>query len=88
MKVAMICSSVSRLGGGLYTSVRRLGQALQSGAPDMSVRVLSTTDRFVSEDIGLWAPLKVTTHAALGPWGFRYSPGIGADLRSMDFDRE
>ena len=82
----MITSSVSRLGGGLFTSVRRLGQSLQSSNPDVSVHVLSTADPFVDEDIGAWSPLKVKTHAAVGPWGFRYSPGIDSDLRSLDLD--
>ncbi len=82
----MITSSVSRLGGGLFTSVRRLGQSLESSNPDVSVHVLSTIDPFVNEDVGAWYPLKVKIHAAVGPWSFRYSPGIGSDLRSLDLD--
>lgn len=56
MKVVMLPGSMSRLAGGLFTSVRRLSGSLQQ-TDSTSVEVVAHADVFSSEDVREWEPL-------------------------------
>lgn len=53
MKVAMLPGSVSRRAGGLYTSVRRLSESIETRT-STTVQVLGHFDDSTREDIGAW----------------------------------
>lgn len=56
MRVMMITESVSRRAGGLFTSVRRLSQALARDGID--VAVISFADPDTDSDLAAWLPLE------------------------------
>jgi len=76
---------VSRLGGGLFESVRHLAKAMH-GATQMEVRVLGLEDGKTAEDIEQWAPLAVCAHKVWGPRSLGFSPGLARQLRHEDAD--
>lgn len=77
--IVHVTQSVSRLGGGLFESVRHLSQSVQS-VTQAPLTVLGLEDRMSHEDAGRWAPLTVRTHPIVGPRMFGYSPELGRDL--------
>src|SRR5262245_11926170 len=74
-----VTQSVSRLGGGLFESVRHLSQSVQL-ASGGAVTVLGLEDERTGDDIKCWSPLAVRAHRVLGPAKFGYSPGLREDL--------
>src|SRR5690348_1419774 len=76
-----VTPSVSRLGGGLFESVRHLSQTIhaRSGA---SLTVLGIRDSRTRLDIRSWAPLDVRTVRPLGPRRFAYAPGLARQLNN------
>ena len=85
MKLVALTSYVSRRGGGLFNSVRRLlqTQAEQSG---VAVNVLSVMDDFTLADLPAWRPLAPETFPVRGPASFRYAPELGPRLAALDPD--
>jgi poly(glycerol-phosphate) alpha-glucosyltransferase len=79
MRIAILTASVSRLAGGLFTSVRELAQALR--AAGVEPVILGAADRHTQEDLGAWGPLQPAVHAPLGPRSFGFAPGYAATLR-------
>jgi len=76
---------VSRLGGGLFESVRHLAKAMH-GATQVEVRVLGLEDSKTAEDIEQWAPLAVRAHKVWEPRSLGFSPGLARQLRHEDAD--
>ena len=72
IKTANLVGSISRNAGGLYESVRRLVQSLQTTG--MDVAVFSPEDQFTADDVGAWNPVKVKILRPTGPRNFAYSP--------------
>jgi len=74
-KVTDIVSSVSRKGGGLFYSVRRLAQSVaELGA--LEGGVVGLEDEFSREDVDQWRPLKPKLYPVSGPKRLGYSPGL------------
>ncbi len=71
IRTANLTGPVSRSAGGLYESVRRLVQELQTTG--IEVTVLGSFDEFTQKDIAAWDPVIVRAFRTLGPKQFGYS---------------
>jgi glycosyltransferase involved in cell wall biosynthesis len=85
MRVLEVTQSVSRLGGGLFESVRHLAQAIHCSG-QQQVRVSALADSKTAEDIRHWTPLPVRVHKAIGPSAFGFSPGLLRELATAEAD--
>src|SRR5581483_5545839 len=85
MKIAFVIASVSRKAGGLFESVRRLAQSLQSTRRS-DVEVFSAEDEFTAADASAWQPLQPRTFPQWGPRQFGYAPRLGSMLREVNAD--
>jgi poly(glycerol-phosphate) alpha-glucosyltransferase len=83
IKIAMLCSSVSRQAGGLFNSIRLLSSSLANLGQD--IYVLSGKDLFTNKDIKLW-PSKITyaIHEKVKPDFFGFQIGIFRSLRKFN----
>jgi len=75
MKIAFLCSSISRAGGGIFEAEKRLAQALVRDA-HIDMEIFGQTDSFTGADYASWSPLRPRHFPYLGPALFRYSPGL------------
>lgn len=75
LNTTVVTSSVSRLAGGLFTSVRRLHQTI-SQVPGVNIRVFAPHDKFTDTDKSLWKPLTVETFPVCVLRQLGYSPGL------------
>ena len=75
LRAIHLTHSISRLGGGLFESVRRLSQSLQA-AGQIEVKVVAPADSRSAEDATLWAPVTTRACRVFGPKAFGYAPGI------------
>jgi glycosyltransferase involved in cell wall biosynthesis len=85
MRILEITPSVSRLGGGLFESVRNLAKAIHCGRQGQ-VAVLALEDDKTAEDIGRWAPLPVQAHKVVGPSACGFSMGLLHHLLKAEAD--
>ncbi len=72
------------MAGGLFESVRRLGQSLVDQG--VSVEVFACRDRYSDEDKEKWLPLRPHLFDPLPPKAFSYSPGLLPGLTASDTD--
>lgn len=73
MKTVNVVQSISRAGGGLFYSVRRLTESLVE-LPGMRVAVHSLRDEFSDDDIRDWGKIRVLAHDVVGLNAFGYAP--------------
>jgi poly(glycerol-phosphate) alpha-glucosyltransferase len=85
MKIACLIASVSRKAGGLYESVRRLCQSLNSH-PGTEVHVLGMVDEYTQDDVSNWASLPTHVFPVRGPRDFGYAPHLKEKLFELDPD--
>ena len=64
MKLSVLTASISRNAGGLFTSVRKLTQAIQKNG--VACRVHAFKDEYTAADVGAWAPLDVVAYVGIG----------------------
>lgn len=74
MKLSVLTASVSRNAGGLFTSVRKLTQAVEKLGVVCSVSAIE--DEHTAEDLTEWAPLVIRTYSRLGPGFFPISQSM------------
>ena len=84
IRSANLTASVSRNAGGLFDSVRRLVQSLQSAGNEMCV--FGIEDEHTAVDIGAWAPVPVKAFPARWPKTFGYSPEFIRQLEEFTPD--
>jgi len=84
MRTGVVTPSISRLGGGLFESVR----ALSVGVQQLGVHtdVFSSNDAFAKEDSAVWEGLTVHLFNYFGPRAFGYSRGLRAAMDSANLD--
>jgi poly(glycerol-phosphate) alpha-glucosyltransferase len=75
MKIAFLCCSLSRAGGGIFEAEKRLAQALARD-PRFELEVFGQTDPFTEADYPSWSPLQPRHFPYRGPALFCYSPGL------------
>jgi glycosyltransferase involved in cell wall biosynthesis len=75
MKIAFLCSSISRAGGGIFEAEKCLAQDLARD-PRFDVEIFGHTDPFTGTDYPSWSPLQPRHFPHIGPDLFRYSPGL------------
>jgi poly(glycerol-phosphate) alpha-glucosyltransferase len=75
MKIAFLCSSISRAGGGIFEAEKRLAHVLARD-PRFQLEIFGHTDAFTAADYPSWSPLQPRHFPWLGPALFRYSPGL------------
>ena len=81
--IVHLTPSVSRLGGGLFESVRALAQNVEQQS-NADIVVLGLRDSKADQDVGVWTPVPVRTHKVIGPMAFGYAPSMAADLMGSD----
>jgi glycosyltransferase involved in cell wall biosynthesis len=74
-----VTQSVSRLGGGLFESVRHLSQTVQEHS-HADISVLGLRDSYSDVDTAAWAPVAVRSHKVIGTPAFGYAPSMYIDL--------
>lgn len=84
IRAGLLVASVSRMGGGVSESVRRLGLALQT--EPIGVEVLSLIDEWTAADAPAWRPLALHLAATRGPRSFGYSRELLRQMLSLDLD--
>jgi glycosyltransferase involved in cell wall biosynthesis len=84
LKVAMICTSMSRQAGGIFYATKSLSQELRLAGTD--VNVISAKDKYSDADRGAWGETPVKAHAVRGPASFAWQPDLIATLRSAKLD--
>ena len=85
MHIVEVTQSLSRLGGGLFESVRYLAQHVQA-ANAARVTVIGLEDPRTADDIGQWAPLSERAHSVVGPKYFGFAPSLKRDLKDLQPD--
>ncbi|MBK1699831.1 glycosyltransferase [Thiococcus pfennigii] len=84
MKVGVITNSLSRLGGGLFWSVRALSQGLSDQG--CSVKVFATEDEETKADLPNWKDLEVISLKVRGPEMIGYLPELSSALDDWNPD--
>src|SRR4051812_19579001 len=85
MKVGMVTSSVSRGAGGIFEIIRSYSQLINR-IDDVEVSVFSLTDKYASEDIGLWRPIEPRVFSTIGPKSFGFAPYMMGAMLKSDVD--
>jgi poly(glycerol-phosphate) alpha-glucosyltransferase len=75
MKLAVLTTFLSHRGGGLFSVVRGLANALTENE-DIELTVFGTADAGHSQDLDRWGALNVRAFDAIGPKSFGMSPRI------------
>ncbi|MDQ8209155.1 glycosyltransferase [Coraliomargarita sp. SDUM461003] len=81
MRIAVLSSSISRLAGGLFFSVRALSNGIATRGSEVSV--FSLKDCHSEEDIKEWAGLNVSTSPVCGPRAIGFSPELATSVRQF-----
>ncbi len=84
MNVTFVTGSVSRMAGGLFTSVRRTAQTLTDDGNQ--VRVVGLQDRFTRNDIDSWDNVRPVAMVRRGPAAFGYAPRISRVVNNSSPD--
>ena len=84
LQVIHVTTSVSRLGGGLFESMRHLSKETARHGPQ--VEILGTEDLHSAEDTARWSPLPVRTFPVQGPPRLAFSPGLAHYLEDATVD--
>lgn len=85
IKAVHLTSSVSRLAGGLFESVRLLSKSLiDTGRVDLSA--IGVEDGFTAADAAKWEPIHLESHHRRGPARFAYAPTLLKSLRQREID--
>jgi glycosyltransferase involved in cell wall biosynthesis len=85
LRIAFICSLLSRKAGGLYICVRQLAQALSTHTA-IDIQVFGQGDEYLSEDRADWAPIEVFGLPVLGPKVFGFTPRLRDRLKDFSPD--
>jgi glycosyltransferase involved in cell wall biosynthesis len=86
IKVIHLTTSVSRLAGGPFQSIRHLARGVAAVSNKFQVAIVGTHDSYTDRDIESWSPLAVRTHKVRGPQRFGYARGMATDLLSSGPD--
>lgn len=84
-KVGFLTTSVSRNAGGLFVSVRRLAQTLQS-ISSVQIQVIGIEDLYSEQDLPEWGIIRPKLFVTQGPRAFGYAPEVSKFLRQSEFD--
>ncbi|HEY5040690.1 MAG TPA: glycosyltransferase [Verrucomicrobiae bacterium] len=79
IRVAHVTTSISRLGGGLYESVRHL--SMETHKNGVQMEILGLQDAFTEADAPQWVPVTVRSFPIAGPKRFGYAPGLFRHLQ-------
>jgi glycosyltransferase involved in cell wall biosynthesis len=85
LNTIVVTTSISRLAGGLFTSVRRLHQTLNQ-FHRVNVHVFGPHDKFTDADLALWKPLPIETFPVSVPRQWGYSPGLSRAMFASEWD--
>ena len=84
VRAAILTPHLTRAGGGLFNSVRRLSQTL--GEQGVGIGVLGLSDRFEADDLPAWEPLHPQSFPVIGPAALGWSPRLGDALTRSGAD--
>ena len=84
LRIAFVTGSASRLAGGLFTSVRRLSQALTEAGH--KVEVFALNDEHGAEDAAAWEPVVPQRFDPVWPRALGFASGLSDALAAGQFD--
>ncbi len=85
MNIAIILAALSRMAGGLLSSVSSLSRSL-AAIPSLEVAVLGIRDRNTNEDVKAWAPLTPLIFEPDFPHFLRHSSQLKEHLFNNSYD--
>lgn len=85
MKITYLIFSISRRGGGLFTSARDLSKAIIQ-LPGTELEVLSLNDDDGKSDLHTWEPLRPQCFPVVGPKALGFSPALKKKLHELKPD--
>jgi glycosyltransferase involved in cell wall biosynthesis len=85
MKVVQLTPHSSRLGGGMFGSIRQLSQTLEMNQT-IRVCVVALSDSKTAEDLSAWAPIDVRLHSPRYLRSFGFAPAINESLFASNAD--
>lgn len=85
MRIAVLTSSLSRRGGGIFDVVRRSSQVLQS-QQGANVTVFGFDDEETLKDRATWEPIQPRSFIRRGPSAFSLSPAMLSELLESNAD--
>ena len=85
MKIAFLTSSISRMGGGLYDSIRFLSQSIYE-LKNIEIEILGINDQYTSKDIKGWGSVPVSVFNTWGPKSIGYAPNLTKSLTDRKLD--
>lgn len=85
MKIALIAGSNSRNSGGLYNSVRNLGQSMMK-IDGLDPVILAYSDEHSAQDIKAYSPLPLEDYKLIGSNSFALSSDINKKLQQIKPD--
>lgn len=84
MKLGVLTSTISRNAGGLFTSVRKLTQAVE--LLEIEAYIYSFKDEFTTLDQPKWEPLKTEVFEPKGPCFFPFSKKMALNALNSNLD--
>ena len=85
LRVGLLSTWASRLGGGVYEAMRQHALGLARDGR-VEVRVFALDDPSFARDRAAWGSVEVTTRPQFGPRSFGYSPGLLEALLQAKLD--
>jgi len=85
LQVTHLTHSLSRVGGGLFESVRHLSQSVHD-AGGIDLKVMALRDDYSDDDSHLWKPIPTRAHTVLGPKAFGFAPSLLPALLKRDIE--
>jgi glycosyltransferase involved in cell wall biosynthesis len=82
IRIGLLISNISRLGGGVSSSVVKLAQALRQA--DFEAVIFTARDRHLQRDRRQLVGIKIVSRPLLGPAAIGYLPGLLADMVRAD----
>lgn len=85
LKIGLLTASISRNAGGLFVSVRKLAQTLQT-IEGLQIQVLGMHDPYSVQDLPKWGDIRPHLFATHGPIAFSFAPKMAKFLYQSELD--
>ena len=85
MNVVQVTPFLSRLGGGMFESVKHLSKTLYESRR-AALTVIGLKDERTNEDAAEWSPVSVQAYESIGPSQFGFSPALRRYLATANLD--
>jgi len=83
-RIAIITSTISRLAGGLFWSVKDLSKSLLS--LDIHLKLFAGEDKYSTQDLNTWGSVPISVFPIIGPSAFGFQYGLQKALKDYQPD--